>query len=64
MKLYTRIKSLRKFTALLLIFNFLILAGVISYHYHKIDIRSEYSQFTEDAHANTSDGHIHISLAQ
>lgn len=56
MKLLPNIKTLRKFTALLLIFNFLILGGVISYHYHKIDIRSEYSQFSEDAHSNSSDG--------
>ncbi|OGU37365.1 MAG: hypothetical protein A2068_11990 [Ignavibacteria bacterium GWB2_35_6b] len=33
-------KPIRKFTALLLIFNFLVLSGVISYHYHSINFTS------------------------
>ena len=40
----------------MLIFNFLVVTGVISYHYHKIDIISEYSQFSDEASSNSSDG--------
>lgn len=56
MKLFANIKSIKKLPALLLIFNFLILSGVISYHYHKVDIRSEISQFSDESSSNTSDG--------
>lgn len=54
MKLFVKIKSVKKLPALLLILNFLVLSGVISYHYHKIEIRSVYTQFSDETNSNKS----------
>jgi len=56
MKLFVKIKSVKKLPALLLIFNFLILSGVISYHYHKIEIHSVHANFSDETNSNKPDG--------
>lgn len=48
MKLFTEIGLIKKFSAYLLILNFLVITGLVSYHYHAVNFSTEYHETLQD----------------